>query len=138
MTGPCRPVPPARTPRHETHGHPDRLILPEWTGRGGSTPIRTTTPATTLGKGRSPLARDPHLQSAGDAPMTSDSRQLSAAMTATLTADLEGRVPVDLVADIVRAVLDESRQVAQNRGVEPSMFEARRRLERFIRARSSR
>jgi hypothetical protein len=68
--------------------------------------------------------------------MTSDSRQLSAAMTATLTADLEGRVPVDLVADIVRAVLDESRQVAQNRGVEPSMFEARRRLERFIRARS--
>ncbi|HEY8655002.1 MAG TPA: hypothetical protein VIL87_18190 [Dermatophilaceae bacterium] len=70
--------------------------------------------------------------------MTSDSRQLSAAMTATLTADLEGRVPVDLVADIVRAVLDESRQVAQNRGVEPSMFEARRRLERFIRARSSR
>lgn len=70
--------------------------------------------------------------------MTSDSRQLSAAMTATLTADLEGRVPVDLVADIVRAVLDESRQVAQNRGVELSMFEARRRLERFIRARSSR
>jgi len=70
--------------------------------------------------------------------MTSDSRQLSAAMTATLTADLEGKVPVDLVADIVRAVLDESRQVAQNRGVEPSMFEARRRLERFIRARSSR
>lgn len=68
--------------------------------------------------------------------MTSDSRQVSVAMTATLSVDLEGRVPVDLVADIVRAVLDESRQVAQNRGVEPSMFEARRRLERFIRARS--
>ena len=30
------------------------------------------------------------------------------AETATLSAELEGRVPADLVADLVRAVLDES------------------------------
>ena len=64
------------------------------------------------------------------------SELLSAVMTATLSADLEGRVPVELVADIVRTVLDESQRAAQERGVEPTMFEARRRLERFIRARS--
>jgi hypothetical protein len=69
--------------------------------------------------------------------MTSDSRALSAVMTATLSADLEGRVPAGLVADVVRAVLDESRQATHDRGVEPSMLEARRRLERFIRARAS-
>jgi DNA-binding XRE family transcriptional regulator len=70
--------------------------------------------------------------------MTSDSRALSTVMTATLSADLEGRVPAGLVADVVRAVLDESRQAAPDRGVEPTMLEARRRLECFIRARSSR
>ncbi len=69
--------------------------------------------------------------------MMSDSRQLSTAMSVTLSAELEGRVPADLVADLVRAVLDESRRSAHERGVEPSMAEARQRLERFIRARSS-
>ena len=80
------------------------------------------------------MVRDPHWHAAGTRLVTSE--QLSAVMTATLSADLEGRVPVELVADIVRAVLDESRRAAQDRGVEPTMFEARRRLERFIRARS--
>ena len=70
--------------------------------------------------------------------MASDSRQLSAGMTATLSAELEGRVARDFVADIVQAVLDESRQAAQDRAVESMMLEARLRLERFIRARSSR
>jgi hypothetical protein len=70
--------------------------------------------------------------------MTNDSRQLSAGMTATLSAELEGRVARDLVADIVRAVLDEGRQGAQDRAAESTMREARQRLERFIRARSSR
>jgi hypothetical protein len=70
--------------------------------------------------------------------MTSDSRQLSAGMTATLSAELEGRVAHDLVADIVRAVLDEGQQDAQDRAVESTMLEARQRLQRFIRARSSR
>ena len=69
--------------------------------------------------------------------MMSDSRQLSSVMTATLSAELDGRVPADLVADLVRAVLDESRRSAHDRGVEPSMAEARQRLERFVRARSS-
>jgi hypothetical protein len=70
--------------------------------------------------------------------MTNDSRQLSAGMTATLSAELEGRVTRDLVADIVRAVLDEGQQGAQDRAVDSTMLEARQRLERFIRARSSR
>jgi hypothetical protein len=69
--------------------------------------------------------------------MMKDSKQLSTAMTATLSAELEGRVPAELVADLVRAVLDESHRSAHARGVEPTMFEARQLLERFVRARSS-
>jgi phage-related baseplate assembly protein len=65
-----------------------------------------------------------------------DSRHLSTVMTASLSAELEGKVPADLVADIVRAVEDESRRSAHDRGVEPTMAVARQRLERFIRARS--
>jgi len=59
--------------------------------------------------------------------------ELSTLMAATLCEDLEGRVPADRVADIVGAVIAESHQAAQHRGVEPTMFEARRRLERFMR-----
>jgi hypothetical protein len=69
---------------------------------------------------------------------TSDNKQLSAQMSATLSVELEGRVPPGLVAEIVRSVLDESRQAAQDRAVELTMVEARKRLERFIRARASR
>jgi hypothetical protein len=69
--------------------------------------------------------------------MTSGNTQLSAGMTATLSAELDGRVAGDLVADIVRAVQDESRQGGQDRSVESTILEARQRLERFIRARSS-
>jgi hypothetical protein len=68
---------------------------------------------------------------------TGDSRKLRAGMTATLSAELDGRVARDLVADIVRAVLDEGRQDVQDRAPESAMLEARRRVERFIRARSS-
>lgn len=63
--------------------------------------------------------------------------QQPAAMTTALSAELEGRVPADLVAEIVRAVLDESREAARDRGAEPTMSEARQRLERFVRARSA-
>lgn len=66
-----------------------------------------------------------------------DGAQRSAAMTAALSAELEGRVPADLVAEIVRAVIDESHKAGRDRGVKPTMFEARQRLERFVRARSS-
>ena len=69
---------------------------------------------------------------------TSDSKQLSAEMSATLSVELEGRVPPGLVAEIVRSVLDESRPAAHDRAVESTMLEARKRLERFIRARASR
>jgi len=68
--------------------------------------------------------------------MLNDSRRLSTVMTATLSAELEGKVPADLVADIVRAVQDERWSSAHGRGVEPTRAEARQRLERFIRARS--
>jgi hypothetical protein len=71
-------------------------------------------------------------------PITSDKRRLSAGMIATLSAELEGRVARDLVADIVRAVLDETRQAPEVRSVESTMLEARQRLGRFIRAGSSR
>ncbi len=66
-----------------------------------------------------------------------DTKQSWALMSETLSAELEGRVPADLVADLVRAVLDESRQAAHDHGVEPTLREARQRLERFVRARSS-
>lgn len=67
-----------------------------------------------------------------------DSTQLAADMSAKLGAELEGRVPPGLVAEIVRSVLDESRDCAQLRAAELTMMEARQRLERFIRARASR
>ena len=70
--------------------------------------------------------------------MTDDSRQSSTVMARTLSAELEGRIPADFVADIVRGVLDESRQTAPNRASEHTMLVARQRLERFIRARSCR
>lgn len=69
---------------------------------------------------------------------TSESKQQSALMTATLSAELEGRVPTGLIDEIVRAVLDERRQVTQDRAVEATMVEARQRIGRFIRARSAR
>src|SRR5680860_1793562 len=47
--------------------------------------------------------------------MTSDRRQLSAGMIATLSAELEGKVAPDLVADIVQAVLDEGRNDTPDR-----------------------
>jgi hypothetical protein len=67
--------------------------------------------------------------------VTSDSKTLSAGMAATLSAELDGRVSPDLVADVVRAVLDESRQAAGQEATEFAMTEARKRLSRFIRAR---
>ena len=69
--------------------------------------------------------------------LSSDIMQLSAGMTTTLCAELEGSVAREFVAEIVRAVLDESRQGAQGRAVESLILEARLRLGRFIRAGSS-
>jgi hypothetical protein len=121
------------------HPHPGRLRLHEGARRGVLTPHRATTLPTTLVKTQSLSARDPHSTSriAVRPPMMADGRQLSIVMTAALSAEFDGRVPADLVADLVRAVLDESRRFAHDRGVESSIAEARQRLERFIRARSS-
>ena len=71
-------------------------------------------------------------------PTDSDNKQLSAGMTATLFAELEERAAVDLVADIVRGVLDEGRRSVQDRAAESAMIAARQRLDRLIRAGSSR
>lgn len=64
-----------------------------------------------------------------------DRRQLAAGMATTLSAELDGRVPLELVAEIVRAVLDESRRGAPHATAESAMSETRARLDRFIRAR---
>lgn len=71
-------------------------------------------------------------------PAAGENTQLSARMTATLSAELEGMVGRDLIADIVRAVLYDGRQTAQDRAGESMMLEARQRLDRFIRARAPR
>ena len=70
--------------------------------------------------------------------VASDAKQLNAEMTATLSAELDGRVPPGLVDEIVRAILDEGRLAEQDPVAELTLLEARRRLERFVRARASR
>lgn len=70
-------------------------------------------------------------------PVSGERKQLSAGMAATLSAELAGRVPEELVAEIVQAVLYENRQATRDRDAEFPMLEARLRLERFIRARSA-
>lgn len=61
----------------------------------------------------------------------------SVGMAAALSTELEGKVPDEIVAEIVRAVLDETRKATKDQVTELTMVEARKRLERFIRARSS-
>jgi hypothetical protein len=58
-------------------------------------------------------------------------------MAAILSVGLEDRVARDLVADIVKGVLDENRAAVPDRAPESAMREARRRLERFCRARAA-
>lgn len=70
-------------------------------------------------------------------PIPGDSKQLSESMAATLCVELEDRVARDLVADVVKGVLDESRKAVPDRAVESAMRDARQRLERFIRARAA-
>jgi hypothetical protein len=68
--------------------------------------------------------------------MTNDLRPLSADMTAIVHADLQGAVPSGLIADMLRAVLDENRLTKQQWAPEQLMLEVHRRLERLLRARS--
>jgi hypothetical protein len=136
-TRPFRASLPAKAPYRQTHLYPDRSRLRAWAYLGTFTPVRTTIHATTLAEeSRRCLATHTGTMQASRF-RTRDSRKLWAGMTATLSAELDGRVARDLVADIVRAVLDEGRQDVQDRAAESAMLEARRRVERFIRARSS-
>jgi len=68
----------------------------------------------------------------------SDQKLLSTGMAAALSAELDGAVPIELIAEIVRSVLDDSRQAALGGTAESAMTEARLRLERFVRARTPR
>ena len=126
-------------PRRPTHTDPDRPVRHELADHATLTLPRSTTPATTLASGgpRHAATQASTVQAPGH-PTDSDNKQLSAGMTATLFAELEERAAVDLVADIVRGVLDESRQSAADRAAESAMIAARQRLERLIRAGSSR
>jgi len=98
---------------------------------------RSMTPVTTLASdGLRPGATAAGILPAPGQPTSSDTK-LSAGMTATLFAQLEEEAAIGLVADIVRGVLDESRQGVRDRAPESVMVAARRRLERLIRAGSS-
>lgn len=57
-------------------------------------------------------------------------------MTAALSAELDDSVPIELIAEIVRSVLDDGRLAALNAAEGAAMIEARLRIERFIRART--
>ena len=70
--------------------------------------------------------------------LPSELKLLSTGMTATLAAELDGTVPIELVAEVVQSVLDDTRQAALNGATESAMTEARLRLERFVRARTPR
>jgi hypothetical protein len=130
---------PANAPWRQTHTGPDRPARHEYADHGTLTLRRSTTPATILasgGRGHGATAASTLL--APGHPTNSDYRQLWAGVTATLFAELEERASIDLVADIVRGVLDESRQSVRDRAAEPAMIAARQRLERLIRARACR
>lgn len=68
--------------------------------------------------------------------VTSDSTLMSTALAASLSAELDGSVPIELIADIVRSVLDEHRKSALDGAEEAAMIEARLRISRFVRART--
>jgi hypothetical protein len=129
----------ANAHRQPTRPDPGRPVRHEQADHATLTRPLSTTPPTTL-------ASDGHRHGAPAAstllapghPTNSDTKQLSAGMTATLFAELEERAAIDLVADIVRGVLDESRQGVRDRAAEPAMIAARQRLERLIRAGSFR
>src|SRR5664279_3394965 len=126
---------PARAPWRRTQCHRGPLARPEWVYHEMLTPVHSMTPPTTLVNNGPTTAPTSTLRN-GHLP--GDSKQRWAEMTASLSAELDGRVPPGLVAEIVQAVLDESRQAVQARAAEMTMLEARLRLERFIRARVSR
>jgi len=97
--------------------------------------LRSTTRATTSPQDSRP---QPATSSASTAvrPVTSEARQPAADIVATLLAELEGDVAHDLVSDIVRGVLDDSRHTSKDLTAGFAMREARRRLRRLTCART--
>jgi hypothetical protein len=74
----------------------------------------------------------------GHHPTYSDDKHLAAEMTAALFAELERSAAVGPVADIVAGVMDEDRRSAQDLAAQSAMIATRKRLERLLRAGSSR
>src|ERR1019366_6138617 len=135
ITGRSRTAMGVNMPRRPTRTDPDRLVPPGEADPATLSLPRFTTPAPTLASGgRRHGATAASTPLAAGHPTNCDNEQFSAGMTATLFAELEERAAVDLVADIVRGVLDESRQSVQDRAAESAMIAARQRLERLIRA----
>ena len=64
-----------------------------------------------------------------------DVRRLSAHMAARLSTEPGSAIPGELIAEVVRGVLDEHRHDARQQAPVSLMREARHRLERFQRAR---
>lgn len=133
-------IPPAGATWPPNPGNPVRY---GWASRERPTRERSTIPPTTSVRD-SDLVRDSRLcDAARTGPLRadnslSDRKQMHAEMTATLSAELDGRVPPGLVDEIVRAILDERLEAHQDPAAEITMLEARQRLERFVRARTSR
>ena len=73
---------------------------------------------------------------AESAALTDNVPRLSARLIADLTADRENASGGDLIADVVRGVLDEHRHDARHPALASLLLEARHRLERLERARS--
>ena len=121
--------------RPRIHAHQDRLVCPR-RSRETLSRDRMTTRPTTLADDRRQSAATPTSELSAS-QLTSDLKKLAEAMTTTLSAELEGSVPCEIIAEIVRSVLDEGRRSAPDRGAEFTMREARQRLGRFIRARAS-
>lgn len=95
-------------------------------------------PTTAALPGQTAALKQPSAHTPTRGLVSGGGRQLFAGMTATLSAELQGTVAHDLVADIVQAILDEGRRDGHQLAAEPTAHEARRRLQRLIRARSSR
>ncbi len=60
------------------------------------------------------------------------------AITAALSTELEDGVPIELIAEIVRSVLDDGRRADLKGADGAALIEARLRIKRFIRARAPR
>jgi hypothetical protein len=92
----------ANAPRRPTHTGSDRPVRHELADHATLILRRSTTPATTSASGAHRDGATRAITLMGPGHPTNSDKQLSAGMTATLFAEPQERVAVDLVADIVR------------------------------------